>query len=127
MNPIIEVAVTRTFVAEHSLPEVGVAQRHKHTYSVECGYSAAIDSALGCARPMQALTDEIAAVLSRLDGKYLNEILPVTPTAEWLACWILAQLSPSWEWVSIRAYDGFMCKVDRSQISSWIGKLRPEA
>jgi 6-pyruvoyl-tetrahydropterin synthase len=74
---------------------------------------------------MQELTDDIDAVLSRIHGKYLNDVLPVPPTAEMLACWILAQLSSYWEWVSIHAYDGFMCKIERRHALAWIEKLRP--
>ena len=124
MNPRVEVAITRTFDAEHSLPIVGIGRAHRHTFTVECGYSAAIDSDLGCARPMQELTRDIDAVLSRVEGKNLNDVLPAPPTAEMLACWILAHLSPYWEWVSIRAYDGFMCKVDRRHVLPWIEELR---
>lgn len=124
MNPGIEVAVTRTFEAEHSLPSVGVAQRHTHSFSVECGYFQGIDPDAGCARPMAELTGDVAAVLSRIEGKYLNDVLPVPPTAEMLACWILAQLSPYWDWVSIRAYDGFMCRVERKHVLPFIEKLR---
>lgn len=124
MNPGVEVTITRTFEAEHSLPSVGVAQRHKHSFSVECGYFREIDPDAGCARPMAELTRDVAAVLSRIEGKYLNDVLPVPPTAEMLACWILAQLSPYWDWVSIRAYDGFMCRVERRHVLPFIEKLR---
>lgn len=116
MNPKIEISITRSFEAEHSLPAVGAAQRHSHAYTVECGYSEEIRPELGCARPMQQLDAEISDVLSRVEGRYLNEILPGPPTAEVLACWILAQLPPHWEWVSIRAYVGFMCRVTRDAI-----------
>ena len=115
MSSKVEVSITRTFVAEHSLPFIGIAQVHRHSYTVECGFVTEIDPAMGCARPMSELTREIDAVLSRVEGKYLNDVLPAPPTAEVLACWILAQLPPSWAWVSIRAYDGFMCKVEREQ------------
>lgn len=124
MNPKVEVSITRTFVAEHSLPLVGVAERHKHSFTVECGYAAEIDADLGCTRPMPELARDVDAVLSRLDGKYLNDVLPVPPTAEMIACWTLAHLSPYWEWVSVRAYDGFMCKVERRSILPWMDKLR---
>ena len=127
MNPPVEVSITRTFEAEHSLPGVGAAQRHKHAYRVECGYSRPIDPELGCARPLQDLSKEIAGVISRLEGHYLNDVLPGPPTAEVLACWILAQLPAQWEWVAIRAYDGFMCRVNRADLSSWMTTLRADA
>ena len=124
MNPTVEVAITRSFEGEHSLAGVGVAQRHKHTYHVACGYAQEIDPGLGCTRPMQDATKEVADVLARLDGKYLNDVLLGPPTAEMLACWILAQMAPYWDWVSIRAYDGFMCRVERRHLAPWIEKLR---
>ena len=117
MNPTVEVSITRTFEAEHSLPGVGAAPRHTHQYRVECGYTGEIDPQLGCARPMQDAAAELAQVLSHVDGKYLNDVLPGPPTAEILACWILAQMAPYWDWVSIRAYDGFMCRVERKHLA----------
>lgn len=122
MSPKIEISITRTFEAEHSLPDVGAAERHRHAYTVECGYSEEIRPELGCARPMQQIDAEISGVLSRVEGQYLNDILPGPPTAEVLACWILAQLPLHWEWVSIRAYDGFMCRVTRAAMTSSVSK-----
>lgn len=114
MMPNVEISITRTFEAEHALPEVGAAHRHSHAYTVECGYAQAIRADLGCARPLQEVEAEVAGVLSRIEGRYLNDILPGPPTAEVLACWILGELPRHWEWVSIRAYDGFMCRVTRA-------------
>jgi len=116
MSPKVEISITRTIEAEHSLPGVGAAEPHKHAYQVECGYTQAIRADLGCARPMQDAGSEVSDVLSRVEGRSLNDVLPGPPTAEVLACWILAQLPAHWEWVSIRAYDGFMCRVSRNEL-----------
>jgi 6-pyruvoyl-tetrahydropterin synthase len=124
MNPTVQVSITRTFEAEHSLPQVGVAKPHSHAYSIECGYEAAIDTELGCTRPMQEVAGELDAVIARIAGRNLNEVLPVTPTAEMLGCWVLAQLPDTWQWVSIRAYEGFMCKVERVRAAAFIAELR---
>ena len=124
MNPKVQVAIARTFVAKHSLPGLGVAERHEHVYHLECGHSAEVDGARGCAKSLQEMAAEVDGVVSRIDGEYLNDLLPVPPTAEMLACWILAQLSPEWEWASIRAYDRFMCKVDRAHVLPWLETLR---
>ena len=126
MNPRVEVAITRTFEAAHSLPLVGATQPHTHSYTLECGYFQGIDPALGCARPMQELAHDVDAVVALIDGRSLNDVLPVPPTAEMLACWIFAQLSPYWDWVSIRAYDGFMCKVERQHVLRLIEDLRAD-
>jgi 6-pyruvoyl-tetrahydropterin synthase len=117
MSPKIEVSITRTFEAAHSLPGVGAPKRHTHSYSIECGYAQEIDPALGCARPMQDASKEVSDVVSRIEGRYLNDVLPGPPTAEMMACWVLAQLPLHWEWVSIRAYDGFMCRVRRDELA----------
>ena len=117
MSPRVEISITRTIEAEHSLPAVGAPERHKHAYHVECGYTQAIRSDLGCARPMQDVSREVSDVLARIEGCFLNDVLPGPPTAEVMACWILAQLPMHWEWVSIRAYEGFMCRVTRSALS----------
>jgi len=124
MSPKIEISITRTFEAEHSLPGLGVARPHTHAYSMECGYTQALRPDLGCARPMQEITAEVDDVLSRLACQNLNDALPGPPTAEVLACWILAQLPPHWEWVSIRAYEGFTCRVSREELLPWMSKLR---
>ena len=124
MNPKIEISITRTFEAEHSLPAVGAPERHSHAYTVECGYSQQIRPELGCARPMQQIDAEVSSVVARVEGRYLNDILPGPPTAEVLACWILAQLPAQWEWVAIRAYDGFRCRVNRADLSAWMTTLR---
>jgi 6-pyruvoyl-tetrahydropterin synthase len=116
MSVDMEVSITRKFVASHSLPAVGVAERHEHPYELECGYCATIDEGLGCDRPMQELAAEVDAVVSRLSGAYLNDVLPRSPTAESLACWILDELPRHWEWATIRAYAGFRCTVRRADL-----------
>ena len=63
-------------------------------------------------------------VINRLSGRYLNDVLPVPPTAEMMACWILAHLPSYWSFVVIHAYGGFECRVDRSGLTmEWIEKL----
>ena len=113
MNPKVQVSITRSFVADHSLPEVGVAKRHAHEYSVECGYAAPIDPARGCTRPMDEMLRDVEGLVDQLRGRYLNDVIAGPPTAEGIAAWILHRLPPHWEWVAIRAYGGFMCRVDR--------------
>lgn len=115
MSIAVEVSITRKFTAAHSLPGIGVAEAHEHSYEVECGYRAHVDDQLGCSRPMQALAVEVDGVVAQLDGRSLNDVL-VVPTAEMLAAWILRQLPDYWEWASIRAYAGFKCTVRRADL-----------
>lgn len=124
MTPTLEISITRSFEAEHSLPGVGVPARHAHRYTVEAGYAHAIDAALGCARPMQDAEADLERVISRVEGRYLNDVLPGPPTAEVLACWMLAQMAPYWEWIAIRAYDGFRCRLERKHLAPWLKTLR---
>lgn len=116
MSVKVEVSITRTFVASHSLPNIGVAERHEHSYELDCGYSARVDPRRGCARPLQDLAQEVDAVVTQLQGSDLNALLPLPPTAEMIACWVLTRLPEEWEWASIKAYDGFKCKVLRQDL-----------
>ena len=124
MKLTVEVSITRTFVCAHSLPGLGVAERHEHSYVLECGFSADVDPHAGCVEPLQELARDVDAIVGRLGGAYLNDMLQVPPTAEMLASWVLAQLPPVWEWASIQAYDGFRCKVRRADIAQWLEVLR---
>ncbi|MPZ44696.1 MAG: hypothetical protein GEV05_15095 [Betaproteobacteria bacterium] len=119
-----EVSIVRKFVAAHSLPTIGVGERHEHLYEVHCGYSSRIETRVGCARPLQQIASEIDAVVARIQGKNLNVVLPVPPTAEMVACWLLAHLPSHWEWVAIKAYDGFECKITREDAEPSFKLLR---
>lgn len=119
-----EVSLARRFVAAHSLPGIGVSEPHEHAYELECGYSSLVETRVGCARPLQAIASEVDAVVARLHGKDLNELLPLPPTAEIVACWVLAQLPAQWEWVAVKAYDGFACKVTRAHAEPALELLR---
>jgi 6-pyruvoyl-tetrahydropterin synthase len=124
MNPRLEARITRTFAADHSLPGVGVTERHRHTYRVECGYRHEIELQTGCTRPLQHVKQEMDAAIDRLAERYLNDVLPVPPTAEMMACWILAQLPDYWHFVVIHAYGGFECRIDRPDLPrEWITML----
>lgn len=123
--PRVEASVQRIFSADHSLPGVGVAEVHRHHYWADCGYHHEINPQTGCSRPMQEMQKEVNEVIDRLAGKSLNEVLPVPPTAEMMACWILANLEHYWDFVRIRAYGGFECRIDRRYITTaWLEKLR---
>lgn len=124
MSVRIEVSITRSFVAEHSLPDGGMAEPHEHRYEVTCGYAANVDPGVGRGRPVQALGAEVDAVVGQLDGQMLNRVLPVVPTAEMLACWILAQLAGEWEWAEVHAYGGYRCRVGRADVEPLFDALR---
>ena len=80
-----------------------------------------------CLSPVSTYLERICCRIPlprRIEGQYLNDVLPGPPTAEMLACWILGRLPIHWEWVVIRAYDGFMCRVTRKELSPWLSSLR---
>ena len=116
MKARIELSLARTFVAVHSLPTIGVAEPHEHTFELRCGYSAVVDAEGGCERPLQQMTDEIEAVISLIERGDLNAVLAVPPTAEMLSCWILARLPDRWQWAAITAYGGYTCRVERAEL-----------
>jgi 6-pyruvoyl-tetrahydropterin synthase len=125
MNPRIEARLARTFAADHSLPGVGVTERHRHKYRVVCGYCHEIDAQTGCTRPMQDVEQEMDTVIDALSDQYLNNVLPVPPTAEMIACWILANLPVYWHFVVVHAYGGFECRVNRVDLApEWINALQ---
>ena len=70
------------------------------------------------------LAQQVDAVVGRLNGQMLNRVLCVPPTAEMLACWILAQLPAQWEWASVRAYGGYTCRVRRADLGLLPERLR---
>jgi hypothetical protein len=121
----VELAIKRTFMAEHSLPSIGVAVPHAHAFELSCGYSVDVEPGTGCNRPLQELEAEVGTVVSRIEGSNLNALLSVPPTAEMLACWILAQLPAVWQWASVTAYGGYTCRVKRADIERLLPLLRP--
>ena len=120
----VDISITRSFAASHSLPDGGMAEPHEHDYEVTCGYVAEIDPAVGRDKPAQELGAQVDAVVGKLDGQMLNRVLCVPPTAEMVACWILAQLGAQWEWVCVRAYDGYTCRVRRADLGLLPERLR---
>lgn len=132
--PRVEARITRRFSAEHSLPQVGNPELHEHDYEVVFGYCHEINPSLGYAKNSLAeLIVEVDAVVNRVAGKNLNDVLPVTPTAEWLACWMIANIgcdetrrSWVWDFAIVRAYGCFEARADLRLIpGAWVARLRP--
>jgi 6-pyruvoyl-tetrahydropterin synthase len=122
--PRVECRVSKFIDADHSLPKVGFAETHRHNYWIEFGYCHEINVERGVTKSMQEMMVDVDKVIEKIKYKNLNEVLPVTPTAEFLACWILSQLPEYWDFVIIRCYGGFECRIDRKNITTnWIKKL----
>lgn len=115
--PRISASVTRTIKASHSLPRLGTPAAHEHEYKIACGWKHEINPTFGYTETFDAMREKsdmaIDAVLSKFDGKNLNEVLPQTPTAEWLALNILEALPSYWFFVEIECYDGYRVRADR--------------
>lgn len=131
--PRVEARISRTFQADHSLPQFGMPERHRHPYWVEFGYAHEINPTTGVAKnSVGDLLTECDAVIARVADKYLNDVLPVTPTAEWLACWLLAnvgcdenRVSYVWDFVVVRAYGCLEVRAQRSALTArWTTFLR---
>lgn len=126
--PMVECRVSRMFDAEHSLPQVGNPEIHRHTYWLEAGYLHEINPNRGVTKSMSEMLVDVDQVLEHIKNKNLNEILPVTPTAEYLACWFLMQLPAYWSFVIIRCYGGFEVRAERNLITKkWADKLNASA
>lgn len=131
--PRVDCRVERIFIASHALPQMGNPQQHEHVYKARFGYFHEINPESGAAKcSLQELHKQIDGVISRVEGKDLNEVLPVTPTAEWLACWLLANVGFTdttsgfvWTYCVVEAYGSYRVRVDMSHISShWLAVLR---
>ena len=123
MTVRVELSMIRRFVATHALPKIGFGEPHEHTFELKCGYSAQVDADAGCERPLQELEAELDSVISLIEHSDLNAVLPVQPTAEMLACWILARLPERWQWAAITAYGGYTCKVARAEVQTLLPTL----
>lgn len=110
--PKVQVTVTTTFAATHSLPLIGVAEPHEHEYRVSAGWLHEINPQNGCTDTLQSMRTDLEEVVTRLRGKHLNDVLPFPPTAEIVALWILAQLTAEWSFVEVAAYGDFAVRAD---------------
>lgn len=130
--PKVTASVRRVFRAEHSLPGIGVADRHSHRYIVIAGWKHEINPILnGCTKPLQDMEPDLDVCVNQLRGSYLNDVLPFHPTAEVMAWWILANIgrtelrdgSAMWKFVEVRAYHGFSAIADRADATQEILRM----
>lgn len=119
--PSVTVSLERKFWATHSLPGVGVAEKHAHEYLMRFGYRHEIQPRQGVTKALRDMGRDVDAVVKRLFGADLNKVLPLPPTAEVLALWALAHLPNYWDFVEVEAYGDFRARVDRqSMLSVWL-------
>lgn len=121
--PKVTAQIRFEFDADHSMPRIGKAceARHSHRYVVHFGWTHEIQPMHGYTHEFMKQRRELSAVVERVAGKYLNDILPMQPSAEVLALWLLSQTQPAYcDHVTVQTYDDYTVRVDRSlQRSDW--------
>lgn len=131
--PKITASIRFEFDADHAMPRIGKGCecRHTHHYAVSFGWTHEIQPMYGYTHEFMKQRNEFRELVDRVAGKYLNDILPMQPSAEVLAMWLLAQTEPAYcDHVIVQAYDDhdgatpLEVRVDRSlQRSEWMNFL----
>lgn len=123
--PKVIASVERRIVAYHSLPDIGIADRHSHDYLIRAGWRQEINPHFGHTKSMQDMRKDLDALLNQLEGKYLNEVFQFPPTAETMACWIMARLPAYFGFVEIECYEGYFVRVEADSMrSEWAEEYR---
>jgi hypothetical protein len=88
----VEWRISRTFDADHSLPQMGQPERHRHSYWVGFGYTQEINPATGSAKCSVAkLLQDADACVALVREKYLKGAMTgIRSPARWAAGWCLA-------------------------------------
>jgi len=115
------------FDADHAMPRIGKGCecRHTHHYAVTFGWTHEVQPFYGYTHEFMEKRDEFRELVDRVRGQYLNDILPMQPSAEVLALWLLAQTEPAYcDHVIVQTYDDYTVRIDRSlQRSEWMNFL----
>lgn len=124
------------FDADHAMPRIGggCECRHTHHYVVTFGWTHEIMPRFGFTHEVMKQRQEFQEIIDKVAGKYLNDILPMQPSAEALALWVLAQwllteTEPAYcDHVIVQAYGDYTVRVDRGlQRSEWMDFLAGRA
>lgn len=111
------------FDATHSMPRIGKGCEapHSHAYAVTFGWTHEIQPKHGYTHEFMEHRRDLDELVSKVRGKYLNNILPMQPSAEVLALWFLANTDAAYcDHVIVETYDGYVVRADRSlQRSEW--------
>ena len=127
--PVVTCSVSADFSAVHSLPRIGVAELHGHAYAVRAGWTHEINPFFGHTKPMQEMRIDLDELVELVNGKNLNEVLaPYPPTAETLACWLMANLPDYWQWVEVECYGGYRVRVEANHLRrAWANQYKVKA
>ena len=122
--PRVSASLTLHFSATHSMPRIGGASSvpHVHDYEVRFGWTHEIQPRFGYTHELGEQRAKFTALLDQLREKYLNNLLPMQPSAEVIALWLLAHTEPAYcDQVTVQAYDGYEVRADRElQRSEWM-------
>jgi 6-pyruvoyl-tetrahydropterin synthase len=119
------------FDADHAMPRIGKGCecRHTHHYVVQFGWTHEIMPPQGFTHEYMKQRNEFAELIERVSGQYLNDVLPMQPSAEVLAMWLLARTEPAYcDHVIVQTYDDYTVRVDRNgQRSEWMAFMAGRA
>lgn len=129
--PKVAASMRFEFDADHSMPRIGkhCEARHTHSYVVVFGWTHEIQPRFGYTHEVTEQRRDFSELIARVAGKYLNDILPMQPSAEVLALWLLAHTEPAYcDQVTVSTYDGYTARADRNvQRSEWMQFLAGRA
>ncbi len=112
--PKVTCSVEQRITATHSLPRsIGSDQPHDHSYLIRAGWTHEVNPEKGVTKPMRDMRHDFDMVVALLNGAELNlAMTPFPPTAENMACWVMAKLPAYWMFVEIECYEGFRVRVE---------------
>jgi 6-pyruvoyl-tetrahydropterin synthase len=134
MKPWPKVTKTATyrFRATHDLRGVTIhpdaATPHEHDWVVTLAWDWECRPSRGFTRDEPEIDASWGKRMRELEGVHLNDLMPVPPTSESLACWLLfdwlVALSPvEWNYelsrVTVAKCNTFTATVDRKQAERW--------
>jgi 6-pyruvoyl-tetrahydropterin synthase len=121
--PKVTGQISFDFHADHAMPRIGRCfERHRHEYTVTFGWTHEIQPMYGYTHETLKQRREFDEIIRRVAGKYLNDVLPMQPSAEVLALWLLAQTQPAYcDHVIVKTNYEHIARADRAlQRSEWM-------
>lgn len=129
--PKVTGSIRFEFDAEHAMLRIGggCECRHAHHYVVWFGWTHEVQPMDGFTHEFREQRGKFSPLVARVRGQFLNDLLPMQPSAEVLAMWMLAQTDPAYcDHVIVQAYDDYTVRVDRAlQRSEWMEFLAGRA
>jgi 6-pyruvoyl-tetrahydropterin synthase len=129
--PKVTSSIRFDFDADHAMVRLGggCECRHTHHYVVIFGWTHEIQPFYGYTHELTKQRAEFKDIVDRVAGKFLNDVLPTQPSAEFLAMWLLAQTEPAYcRHVLVTTYDDYSVTAERTgQRSEWLEFLAGRA